>query len=596
MRKNCFILFFLLLVSCRISAVPAKPEWRTFVQSDGTTIKVTLCGDENFNYYKTEDDVPLLRASNGDFYYAEASGFKMKSSGMIAHEKSLRSAAEQKHVSALTGIEGIRAASKRNATIARKRAGLGVRPEAISNGNILHGLVIMVSFSDQDFSSPDSYYVWNDILNKKGYFDNGANGSVSDYFYDQSNGLFNITFDVVGPVRMPKSRYYYGQNDPNDNNNIDINVGELVVEACKAVDDEVDFRNYDWDGDGTAELVFIQYAGYCEAVTGADPRLIWPHKHNVSAYPQYPNGYNTLDGIRIDQYACGSELEGLESYPDKALAGLGTFCHEFSHCLGLPDLYTYSGLDMLQTWDLLSMGCYNGNGWCPAGYTAYEKMFCGWLTPVELDTPTTVSGLRPVCDGGEAFLVRNDCADKSADEYYLLENRQMRGWDAYVPGEGLLVMHVDYSDYHWNMNIVNDDYSHPRMTVIPANGVYSVSSGNAYPYNSNDSLTDRSRPAAEVYNTNVNGTRYMGKPITDIRLQEGLISFDFCGGQQAEGVLDMHAEASGSIMGCPAVIYDVSGRTVKAVDSYTGTGCLPVRPGVYVVRSGNGKVIKVIRK
>lgn len=595
MRKNYFILFFLLLASCRISAVPAKPEWRTFVQSDGSTIKVKLCGDENFNYYKTEDNVPLLRGANGDFYYAETFGLKMKSSGVMAHEKPLRSAAEQKRVSALTGIEDMRAGSKRNITIARKRERLGVRTKANPNSNTRHGLVIMVSFSDQDFSSPDSYNTWNDILNKKGYFDNGANGSVSDYFHDQSSGQFDITFDVVGPVKMPKSRYYYGQNDPDDNNKIDINVGELVVEACKAVDDAVDFRDYDWNGDGTAELVFVLFAGYCEAVTGADPRLIWPHQYYVSAYPQYPYGY-TLDGICIDQYACGNELEGLGDSPNKVLSGLGTFCHEFSHCLGLPDFYTSSGLDMLWDWDLLSYGCYNGNGWCPAGYTAYEKMFCGWLSPVELDTPTTVSGLQAVCDGGNAFLIRNDCADESVDEYYLLENRQKRGWDAHIPGEGLLVTHVDYSDYHWYMNIVNADYSHPRMTLIPANGVYTVSSANAYPYGANDSLTDRSQPAAKVYNTNVNGTRYMGKPITNIKLQEGLVSFDFCGGQRPDGILDMDAEAPESIVGCPAVIYDVSGRTVKAVDCYTGAGCLPLRPGAYIVKSGNGNVIKVIRK
>lgn len=575
-------------------AVPARSEWRTFVQSDGTSIKVRLCGDENLNYYVTEDGVPLLRAANGDFCYADTYGFAPKSSGIVAHEQAARSVSERRHVSSLASIEVLRPRVARAASVGRRRAARLAATRSLADGAERRGLVVMMEFSDRQFYTADSFDRWSAILNQEGYAEYGANGSVSDYFRDQSAGRFNLKFDIVGPVMAKRERDYYGADSLGL---LDVHVADLVVEACNAAKAAgKDFRDYDWDGDGVVDQVFVLYAGAGQAATGNPESFIWPHEYRISAYKQWPDGYE-IDGVKIDTYACGCELQGLERYTTGRLSGLGTFCHEFSHCLGLPDFYnTADGDDMLEDWDLLADGCYNADGWCPPNYNCHEKELCGWAQAVELEGPATVSGLLPMAQGGAAYKVRNDC-DGTADEYYLLENRQQTGWDAYLPDAGLVITHVDYDPASWAANTVNADESHYGVALIPSGGASNVNSNRvAWPYNRRDSLTDNSRPAASVYNLNVRGTYFMGKPITHITHDEdaGTVGFDFMGGSAASGIEAAGAGTEGGVLGNPATIYDAAGRVVGRTGSYSGLdGSLPT--GLYIVKSYNGTTIKVTK-
>lgn len=596
MRKLFPFLFSLALLAlpAGVGAVPAYSVWRTFVQSDGTSIKVRLCGDENLNYYVTEDGVPLLRAANGDFCYADTYGFAPKSSGIVAHEKAARTAVERRHVSSLASIEALRPSAARAASAERRRAARLAATRSLADGAERRGLVVMMEFSDRPFYTSDSREQWSAILNQEGYAEYGANGSVSDYFRDQSAGRFNLKFDIVGPVMAKRERNYYGADLLGL---LDIHVGDLVVEACDAAKAAgVDFSDYDWDGDGVVDQVFVLYAGAGQAATGNPSSFIWPHEYRVSAYANWPNGY-VVDGVKVDTYACGCELQGLEQYTQGRLSGLGTFCHEFSHCLGLPDFYnTANGDDMLGNWDLLAKGCYNAEGWCPPNYNSHEKELCGWAQAVELGGPATVSGLLPMAQGGLAYKVRNDC-EGTADEYYLLENRQQTGWDAYLPDAGLVITHVDYDPASWAANTVNADESHFGVAIIPAGGAKNVNTDKvAWPYNRRDSLTDNSRPAASVYNLNVRGTYFMGKPITRITHDEdaGTVAFDFMGGSTASGIQGAEPVEGNALQGKPASIYDAAGRMVGRTDSYQGIGSsLPA--GLYIVKSTNGTTIKVTK-
>lgn len=597
MRKLSQILFSLALLAVPAGtwAVPAQSAWRTFVQSDGTTIKVRLCGDENMHYYVTEDGVPLLRAANGDFCYADAYGFAAKSSGIVAHEQARRSPAERRHVSSLQSVEALQARSARATFVAQKRMERRAMLRTTPYEGERRGLVVMMEFPDKSFYTADSRDKWEAILNEEGFADYGANGSVSDYFRDQSGGKFNLKFDVVGPIVAKHERDYYGTDSQGK---IDIHVGELVVEACDAAKAAgIDFSDYDWNGDGEVDQVFVLYAGAGQAATGNPESFIWPHEYYISAYEQWPDGYE-IDGIKINTYACGCELQGLESTSRGMLSGLGTFCHEFSHCLGLPDFYnTTGGNDMLGEWDLLSDGCYNANGWCPPNYTCHEKELSGWAQSVELDAPASITGLLPMAEGGAAYMVRNDC-EGLVDEYYLLENRQQKGWDAYLPDAGLVITHIDYNPDIWAENAVNDDESHFGAAIIPASGTNNINSDRvAWPYNRRDSLTDNSRPAAEVYNLNVRGTYFMGKPITHITHDEdaGTVSFDFMGGASADGIQAVEAVDAASVYGSPATIFDASGRMVARVSAYSGLAD-GLQAGVYVVKSTNGTTIKVMKK
>ena len=190
------------------------------------------------------------------------------------------------------------------------------------------GLIILVSFPDLNFTSESPKEAWSAIANQEGYAENGAQGSVSDYFKDQSYGQFKLTFDVVGPVVAANKHAYYGENiDWGPTSGwFDKNVGELVEEACKGVAEEVQFKDYDWDGDGGVEEVYLVYAGHGENdYWHKDSTVIWPHMGTLSVdWPGYEQGI-TLQGVRIDNYACSNEISR-----EGSLAGMGTICHEFS--------------------------------------------------------------------------------------------------------------------------------------------------------------------------------------------------------------------------------------------------------------------------
>lgn len=590
-----FSLFLLALsLTTLVSARPVRQEWRTVTQSDGTSLRVMLCGDEHFHFYKTEDNVKLVRMDNGDFHYASTVGFALTSTGVLAHEAERRTVSERQCAAAQGDLSQLRqsAMHRRNAGRRASLQGRTLAKKSLNDGKAKRGLVIMVKFTDKDFSMDDAKQVWGDILNKEGYSDYNANGSVHDYFLEQSNGAFNLSFDLVGPVSMPKSHYYYGKNS--SDGDLDINAGELVAEACKAVVDQVDFSDYDWDGDGYVDQVFILYAGCGEAVNGADTRLLWPHEYQLSAYTAYRNGLK-LDGVIVDTYAIGSELEGLEKSSYNPLTGLGTFCHEFSHCMGLPDVYDtgYSnGLDMLESYDLLSYGWDNGEGFCPPNYTAYERKACGWQIPIELTDPVSITDMKSLSDKGETYQITNECDDASVDEYFLIENRQQTGWDRDIPGKGVMISRINYDEKKWYYNEVNNNRNDLGIIYFPANNRWTSGANTPYPYSRCDSLTDTSTPKAEVYNLNKKGKRLMGKPITKIAVDsKGLASFDFCGGSAAAGISSVAANSEGNGLDGQAVtVYDEAGRKVAAFKSYHGLSTLP--KGIYVVK-GRDKTVKV---
>ena len=331
------------------------------------------------------------------------------------------------------------------------------------------GLIILVEFPDAHFASTlkDPLQTWTDIANKQGYSENGAFGSVSDYFYNQSYGKFRLTFDVVGPVMAAHNHGYYGENvDWGDNNWFDKNVGELVEEACKGVADKVRFADYDWDDDGEVDQVFLLYAGRGENDYGRkDSTVIWPHMASLMLdWEGYEKGI-VIQGKRINIYACSNEIWSNAEKPH--LAGIGTFCHEFSHCLGLPDLYnTEDETSVLGDYDLMDYGSYLGEGWCPVGYSSYERYVCGWLTPEPTDNPAIITDLLPLHKNPDVRIYRTSA---DANDYFLIECREKDSWDRYFPTPGLLAWHIDYDAEAWAMNVVNNDPNHLRVETVDLN-------------------------------------------------------------------------------------------------------------------------------
>lgn len=503
--KKLVLMFALMLSMATAWAIPAKRGvWQTIKLADGTTIRAELRGDEHSHW---------MQAENGKVY------MEMNGNGVYTE---------------VVEAEAMAKGNARRATVQARRSARfsKIRREGGFTGE-KKALVILVQFADMSFQESNDKSRYERVINEVGFSDGQFRGSVRDYFLSQSEGVFDLDFDIVGPVTLANNYAYYGENNTYGD---DMRPGAMVSEALLLADNDVDFTKYDWDGDGEVDQVYFLYAGRGEA-DGGNKNTIWPHEWQLSE-TDYKNKME-LDGVFIDTYACGNEINGYGN-----MAGIGTMCHEFSHCLGFPDTYdiAYQGHVGMGSWDLMCSGGYNGDGYCPAGYTAYERMVCGWKEPIELVNDTIVSDMKAINNGGESYIIYNKAYP---DEYYLLENRNRTNWDAELPGRGLLITYVDYDKDIWDYNIVNctRHYAgypyndHERLTVINADNHRddNYQAGDPYPYAANDSLTNKSKPAATLYHPNTDGKKFMNVGILNIkRANDGTVSFTFRGTTPSE--------------------------------------------------------------
>ncbi len=507
--RRSVMVFTMLMMAMVTFAVPAKPGLtRMLTLSDGRTVSAVLVGDEHGHFW---------RGADGKSYHLIA--------GTDTYQE-------------VDGQEIIQKAKQRRAQ-ANQRRMKRMAPQKIGSvGSITgdkKGLIILVNFKDKSFTaSQNDFYK---LANQVNYISGNYKGSMYDYFYAQSDGQFRLTFDVVGPYTVSQNCAYYGGNDSEGN---DEHPAEMVIEALKLANGDVNYANYDWDGDGTVEQVYVVYAGKGEADGGA-ASTIWPHEYDLNSAKYFGDGdgRQRLDNVYINTYACGGEQNGSTG----ATAGIGTMCHEFSHCLGYPDFYDtdYSGGQGMFQWDLMDSGSYNGDGYQPAGYTSYERWVAGWKEPIELVNTQTVSNMKALqTTGSDAYIIYNK---GNRNEYYLLENRQKTGWDTSLPGKGLLILHVDYNATAWANNKPNDDPSHQRMTWVAADNQYQYTTyqgskyyteagakNDPFPYGNKNSFGKNTTPAATLYNNNSDGTNYLDSSVENItQNSDGTISFLFRG-------------------------------------------------------------------
>ena len=357
------------------------------------------------------------------------------------------------------------------------------------------GLVLLVNFSDVKMKS-DAATQWNNRFNQKGFSLDSHIGSVRDYFIEQSYGLLTIDFDVIGPLELTKSHDYYGTAP---NSDVDDRAPEMVIEALKLADPKVNYADYDWDGNGWVDQVYVIYAG---KTSDTEPGYIWPHEWELydANYYQCGSGVQYMDGVSINTYAVSNELAS-----EKRLEGIGTACHEFSHCLGYPDFYDvdYTGGTAGQFWDLLDGGSYNGPmgiGEIPCPYTAYERWTAGWIDLIPLTEPGRIKDMPAINEEGVAYVINNT---GNSNEYYILENRQQITFGTGNHGHGLMVWHIDYNRSAWNNNTVNRDKNHQRMTFLPADGQVGVLERTHYGYHYEISVEDEAGdPYPGIQNVN----------------------------------------------------------------------------------------------
>lgn len=583
MKKLYLMLSMLFAFGMAANAVPAKKLQKVITLANGTQVSVELRGDEYLSWWEGTDGT-AYRATATDENVFEAFDLEAQKPAAAAR----RARTEQGRVARLARVKN----SLRGAD--DKMRGLG--GDHITYKGVKKGLVVLVDFKNKKFADGHDLEYYKNVINGKDFSDEeeGYVGSVRDYFLAQSNGQFELDFDVVGPVTMSKNYGYYGNDGAYQK---DEKVYEMIKEACDGIQDQVNLKDYDWDGDGEADQVFFLYAGLGQA-SGGSAGTVWPHESELRYWPCGVLSYSTG---KINTYACANELQPETQGSSRYIsAGIGTICHEFSHCLGFADMYdtTGGGGYGMSVFDVMDQGSYNGNGFVPCNYTAFERIYAGWVEAIELESPATVKDMKSVSDYGRPFIMYNY---KNTNEYFLMENRQNTGWDKGLYGSnGLLIVHVNYVPSRWANNSVNSSAEKIQCcTVVNADGSrentqYSLQ-GDLYPYEvkgvtMNDEFTDESEPAAKLYTKNSDNSYALGIPITQIKRSKGSVSFLVCGGD-ANNVIDN--TFNGVVDGINGVtvankaadnrIYSIDGR-------YLGTDASALGKGIYVV--GGKKVVK----
>ena len=503
-----------LLTSVGAMAVPAKRGTRLYRQPDGSMVSVVLNGDEHFHYYLTSDSLPLVEDTDGSLYFASMSNGKLSKTPYLACDAGRRTEEMKKAVAGVDCRQVVSELRSRAMKTGRFRGvaqqGLGRFETTFPSKGKLKALVILVQYKDVKFTTDNAQQYFTDMLNKDGFSEYGGTGSAHQYFLDASNGQFDLTCDVYGPVTLPNNRAYYGGNDYSGS---DKQPEDMVVDAVNLLKDKVDFSQYDCDKDGVLDNVFLFYAGTGEA-SGGPAESVWPHAWDLTSAGKA----FTVSGVKVDHYACTCEMQG--SKPD----GIGTFCHEFSHIMGLPDLYNTLTSSVAYTpgeWSVMDYGPYNNDSRTPPTYSAYERNAMGWLD-IEPVTEATSIKLDDIKSSNHAVMI----ATSRPKEFYLFENRQQTSWDTYLPNHGMLIWHVDYDPDVWDNNTVNNDRDHQYVDLVEANGAGNSAKGASWPGTlGKTEFTASTDPAFVDWKG-----KDAGLPITGIEEIDGKVYFDVAGG------------------------------------------------------------------
>ena len=542
--KRLSILALICAITTAVWAVPARRGGIIITQPDGSELTVYQHGDEHFHWTTNE---------KGEWISLDKDGFYRKVEALNAEEIQARRMASPKHIT-------------------YRATPLNIAPR---------GLVILVNFKDLAFETSkeemDSMLTGQNYTRDYTYTYRGkkynvtSQGSARQYFEDASFGQYNLQLDVVGPVTVSKNMADYGGNNSYGS---DKNPEGMIKEACELVNDSVDYTHYDNDNDGYVDFVYVIYAGYGEA-DGGDANTIWPH----AWYLYSAAGKKCqLDGKVVDLYACGNEMD----FYTKHHTGIGTFCHEFSHVLGLPDLYDTNqdqphGQKTMGSWSILDYGPYNNEGNTPPMYSAYERFFMGWLTPRLITEPEDVV-LEELNSKQEALLISTTDQhnlignDPNPTKFYLLENRQQEGWDTYLPGHGMMLTYVQYTYNKWNQNTVNNTAKSMGVDLIEADGKTPTSTQNGYDGKAKDLF-----PAgATAY------TKIENHAIEEIEEVDGVITFKYKGGKIETAIEDVAENAQ------VIAIYNVLGQ------KQTTTNIEELPKGTYVIMTtiGSKKIVR----
>ena len=590
----CLMLCSLTTWAAKAVSIPVQVR-----QADGSVITVILRGDEHINWYTTLDGVLLVQGADNNYYIGkvEKSG-NLIATKQLAHEALTRSQAErnliakqdkEKFFAYVNKIAEESENAYNNSPLTRGPiidSGYGGVPYFPHTGSP-KALVILAEFQDVPFTIQDTKRIFTNYLTNEDHFTETRYGQnqnykgVRGYFKDCSYGQFTPKFDVIGPLKLPKPQAVYGEG-------IHDRMDLLLPDVCEAVDDSVNFADYDANNDGMVDLVYVIYAGYSANYSGNKETDIWPKSSTV-------NISNTYDGKSIHRYGVSNELAGDENKTKgkEKINGIGLFCHEFSHTLGLPDIYAIDKKAKNQNdqgmefWDLMDGGTEVRGGRVPASYLAWEREVMGWMKIDELKNDSSIKNLKSIDNGGKAYKIVNP---NDSNEYIVLQSMQKgawnQGWGDGTYGKGLLAYRVSYPYNKVNVfDFPNNVKGKPRVIPIPADGKILAAAnaggslntyiqqlnGDPYPYNGKNRIDN-----FKMYDGSI-----LNKSIFDIVENDAAryVSFKFknneTNGIQAPSIFERSTSDNR--------IYTLDGR-------YVGTDASILPHGIYI--QNNKKFVK----
>lgn len=600
MKKILLSITFALMGIVSGFAAKAHTALTTITQSDGSQLTIRLHGDEHYSWYSTTDDVLLVQVGKNYYVAQVEEDGTLKATPQLAHNAGKRGTVEEQVINNQNKEKFLNSLNAEPQALAKPFG--EVYPAYFPHTGSPKALVILVEFQDVKFKTSDPVATFTHYLKgaegeaapeaNNAYVTKGKvnYGSVYQYFNDMSQGKFTPQFDIVGPVTVSKNSAYYGGNISKAT---DVNFAQMIAEACKGVSDKVNFADYDQNNDGYVDLVYVIYAGYSESINGNSSDCLWPKSGTSAFYEPGTNNLLKLNGKRICRYGINNELNATPSdWIDgkPLLNGIGLFCHEFSHTMGLPDLYPTVKASRVDNqnpeyWDLMDGGEYTYSGYFPTPYSPWEMDVMGWTAPIELGDEAKQVSLNSYASDRTAYKINGE-----NDEYLLIQNIQTDGWWWGITNAfkttGMLVWRIDYPYTTVSLdNRLNNEIGKPNVMIVPADGYviseYNVTDDDESKAKYKASLKADPFPGAnnvtELLSVKLNKST-LKKPFYNIKETNGVITFDYIK-DYATGIdqtlADKDTEKNPNI-------FSLDGR-------YLGNDASKLTKGIYII--GKKKVV-----
>lgn len=600
MKKILLSITFALMGIVSGFAAKAHTALTTITQSDGSQLTIRLHGDEHYSWYSTTDDVLLVQVGKNYYVAQVEEDGTLKATPQLAHNAGKRGTVEEQVINNQNKEKFLNSLNAEPQALAKPFG--EVYPAYFPHTGSPKALVILVEFQDVKFKTSDPVATFTHYLKgaegeaapeaNNAYVTKGKvnYGSVYQYFNDMSQGKFTPQFDIVGPVTVSKNSAYYGGNIGKAT---DVNFAQMIAEACKGVSDKVNFADYDQNNDGYVDLVYVIYAGYSESINGNSSDCLWPKSGTSAFYEPGTNNLLKLNDKRICRYGINNELNATPSdWIDgkPLLNGIGLFCHEFSHTMGLPDLYPTVKASRVDNqnpeyWDLMDGGEYTYSGYFPTPYSPWEMDVMGWTAPIELGDEAKQVSLNSYASDRTAYKINGE-----NDEYLLIQNIQTDGWWWGITNAfkttGMLVWRIDYPYTTVSLdNRLNNEIGKPNVMIVPADGYviseYNVTDDDESKAKYKASLKADPFPGAnnvtELLSVKLNKST-LKKPFYNIKETNGVITFDYIK-DYATGIdqtlADKDTEKNQSI-------FSLDGR-------YLGNDASKLTKGIYII--GKKKVV-----